>query len=199
MQARTATIPFIALLIALVLPGSRAAPSQTQARKAPAPSGNASVVFEIIEKDARPHVSGDEYLYFRLYQDGTAEFEMSHLGMPLNQGVTLNRIRLNKDEQDELTNLAGLCIDFPGDFDPMQRLEEKVAISTITVRGQDGDYHQTVIHHYSPENEKTKLYFPRAAKDLMKQVDYLRRELTVARATFRDLVTNSEGNGARTG
>lgn len=174
MQARTA--PFGALLIALVLSGSRAAPSQTQARKAPAPSRNAPIVFEIIEKDARPHASGDEYLYFRLYQDGTAEFEMSQLGKPLNQGVTLSRIRLNDNEQDELTNLAGLCIDFPGDFDPMQRLEEKVAISTITVREQNGDYHKTVIHHYSPENEKTKLYFPRAAKDLMKQVDYLRRK-----------------------
>ena len=176
MQSRTATIFISVIGIALVLSASRSASSGQQARKAPAPSENAPIVFEIIEKDARPHSSGDEYLYFRLYQSGTAEFEISPLSSASNDGLKLHRLRLNDDEQDELSSLAERCIDMPGDFDPMQRLEEKVVISTITIRDKDGDYHHRVIHRYRPENEKTSKYFPEAAKDLMQKANYLRRK-----------------------
>ena len=176
MQAGTAAILFNALVNTLILFGSPPASFGPQARKAPARSQDAPIVFEIIEKDARPHSSGDEYLYFRLYQSGTAEFEISPLGSASNDGLKLHRLRLNDDEQDELSSLAGRCIDMPGDFDPMQRLEEKVAISTITIRDKDGDYHHRVIHRYRPENEKTSKYLPEAAKDLMQKANYLRRK-----------------------
>jgi hypothetical protein len=134
------------------------------------------MVFEIIEKDARPHGSGDEYLYFRLYRDGAAEFEHNPLGQPVNKGIKAHRIKLTEDEQEELSSLALRCLDIPGDFDPMQRLEEKVAISTITIRDQDGDYYHRVIHHYRPENEKTSKYFPEAARDLLRKANYIRRK-----------------------
>jgi hypothetical protein len=173
MQAGTAAIFFNALVITILF-GSHPASSGPQARKAPAPTQNAPIVFEIVEKDARPRASGDEYLYFPLYQGGTAEFEISPLGSASNHGLKLHSVRLNDDEQDELSSLAGRCIDMPRDFDPMQRLEEKVAISTITIRDRDGDYHHRVIHHYRPENVKTSKYFLEAAKDLLQKAHYLR-------------------------
>jgi hypothetical protein len=174
MLTPTARMLFPTLIIGLILILVRSGSSQAQARKAPVPSSQtSSMVFEIMEKDARPKAPGDEYLYFRLYEDGTAEFEFTPLGsMP--QGFRMHKIHLNEEERDELFGLARGCLASPADFDPMQRLEEKVMISKIRIRDEDGDYNQIVIHHYSPENEKTRLYFPKVARDLMQKVSHLR-------------------------
>jgi hypothetical protein len=174
MQTQTAKALFPSLIIALVLAQLSLRSTQSEARKAPAPLTPGIPIFlEIIEKDARPKAPGDEYLYFRGYDDGSAEWEYIPLG-PSPEASRIHKIHLSEDERNELFGLARGCLESPVDFDPMQRLEEKVMISKIRIRDEDGDYTEIAIHYYSPENPKTQLYFPTAAKGLMRKVSYLR-------------------------
>jgi len=131
-------------------------------------------VLEIIEKDARPGSRGDEYLYFRLYRDGKVEFETSVLDASTPHDLRVQRIRIDASELDDLASLGWAGLALPDDFDPMQGLEEKVAIITITIMDEQGEYQHKVIHRYSPENEMTHRILPEAARNLMNQVRSLR-------------------------
>ena len=146
-----------------------------QARKAQTPDAlKGVVIFEIIEKDARPKAAGDEHLFFRLYENGNVEFEDQHQNGASEWAFEMHKLKLNEEERYAFTSLARACLRLPNDFDPLQRLEEKVSITKIRIKDENG-YMQVVIHNYSPENEKTKLYYPDAARRLIEKATNKRK------------------------
>lgn len=173
MPAQTVVRKCRALILVLAITGLLFASSQAQARKAPPAQSPDNVELEIIEKDARPKTTGNEYLYFRLYTNGAVEFESS-LADKSPQGIKLYKVKLKAEDRDELFDLDKRCLSAPMSYDPMQRLEEKNSITRIRIRDEDGDYRQIMVHSYSPENEKTQLYFPENTKKLLQKVEALR-------------------------
>jgi hypothetical protein len=131
---------------------------------------------EIIQKDARPQAAGDEYLYFRFYESGKVECEGKATLTSSRSAFQFHRITLESAERQELLTLAEENLILPNDFDPMQRKEDKVVITRIRIRDQDGGYRQTLFHHYSPENENTQLLIPTIARKLWQKVNALRKK-----------------------
>jgi len=166
----------IFLIVMAFLSISPHSPStQTQARKVQLPESKMEVVLDIIQKDARPKAVGDEYLFFRLYASGEVEFEDRHQKGPSEWEFRIHKIELGEKEKERFLKIARRCLLLPNDYDPLQRLEEKVSIYRIRIRDDD-DYRQAVIHNYSPENEKTDLYYPKEAKELIQEVRYIRQQ-----------------------
>jgi hypothetical protein len=166
------------LFIVLLLSALRYETSQGQFRKAPLPDPNVAVVLEIIQKDARPQAAGDEYLYFRLYENGKVECEGKAASASSGSTFQFYRFILEAEELDELLTLAEASLTLPNDFDPMQRKEDKVAITRIRIRDVDGGHRQTLLHQYSPENENTRLLIPSTARKLLQKVNVLRKKYT---------------------
>jgi hypothetical protein len=144
-------------------------------RKVPSPESQTGIVIlEIIEVDARPKVAGDEYLHFRIYESGKVEFEDQHQNRLSQWEFEMHKLKLNEDDKEDFINLARKCLSLPNDYDPLQRKEEKISITKIRIRDDDS-YRQVLIHNYSPENEKTQLYYPKIAKELMQKVRNIRK------------------------
>ena len=170
MQVHTTMKVFCILILNFTLAPSHSPMSQVKARKVQTPEAqNNAVVLEIVEKDARPKAPGDEYLFFRLYENGDVEFEDQHQSETSEWEFEMHKLKLNEEERYEFTSLAKACLRLPNDYDPLQRIEEKISITKIRIRDEDS-YRQVVLHNYSPENEKTKLYYPEGAKKLIEKV-----------------------------
>ena len=171
---KTMRVSYI-FLASLTLISVHSPMSQAQARKVGTPEAKkGAVVLEIIEKDARPKAVGDEYLFFRLYENGNVEFEDQQQAGPSEWEFEMHKLKLNEEEKAGFTGLARACLSLPNDYDPFQRLEEKISITKIRIRDGDG-YRQVVIHNYSPENEQTKLHYPKAARKLIEKATNRRK------------------------
>jgi hypothetical protein len=137
----------------------------------PSIASNDVVILEIIEKDARAGMEGDEILFFRLYESGIVEFE-DQQGPP-GIGYQIYKLIIDEEEKSEFIMLSRKCKVLANEYDSLQPAAEKHSITRIRVKEGD-DYREVVTNNYRPESDKTRAFYPREIKVILEKAKGIR-------------------------